>query len=1651
MGSPDYFINIFKASPLPSLLLKPDGPKFTIKIPNTAYLNITGTTEADLIGKGIFEAFPDNPDNPLADGVKNLRASLERAIQTKMPHKMAVQRYDIPIRGTQVFEQKYYDPENVPVLDDEGNVAVIIHTVTDITEKILLQKKQLQLEEYAGVINTELENLKKASATGSWELELETNTLFWSDELYRLYGFEPGMVVPTVEKWLGLVDPADRERTLLAQKQIIEKGITYPLEIRATTATGEKMLLLNMAFAVKNTEGKVIKVTGITQKVIASTLMDTMLRESIVTLQQRNEFIETILQNLPVGIAINKISDGKPTLVNKQFKELYGWDESDMADMATFLEKVYPDKNYREELARKVLADIISGDPQRLQWNGLKITTKAGEKRIVNAKNILLSEQDVMISTRIDITEREDVLQQLKESNLRYYYLTKATTDAIWDWDIANNTIFWGEGLKTGFGYDQDEIASNISSWAEHIHPQDAERVYTSLQAFISGREAKWEDQYRYFKADKTMAYVIDKGFVIRNEQGKAIRMVGGMRDITLRKEEELRIKLLQSVVTNTNDSVLITEAEPFDEPGPRIIYVNDAFTKMTGYTAEEVMGKSPRILQGPKTDQNELKSLSTALRKWESCEATIINYKKNGEEFWIQMSISPVADETGLYTHWVSIERDVTAQKNEELQKLLLAEISQLFNSTATLNSILRKVMQRFTLFQNFSLAEVWLVARDHESIDKAAIFKQEHEENGSAGKDEITSYSKGQGLPGYTWEEKELQVWNSIENNKPLNAHFVQKYQEFKTIFSLPLIHNNEVVGVFILGIGNKAPSTGTPNAFFETLSLQMGAEIKRKQLEQELDQIFNHAPDIICMSAMNGYFVKVNPAMSRILGYTEEELLNTPYTDFLHPDDRNVSLTKLERLEKGNPVFLFENRYLTKSGKTVWLSWTATSLVDEKLSFGIAKDITDKKDLEHLLNKANSLARIGGWELDLLNNKLYWSDITREIHEAPDGFGVTTENGTQFYKEGVSRQTIVEKFTDAVRHGTPWDEELEIITLKGNEKWVRVIGETEWLNDKCIRVYGSFQDIDARKRAELAVIKTLEEKNTILESIGDAFFAVDKNWVVTYWNNQAEKVLHTSKSKILGHNLWQIFYNSVGSASYKKYHEAVYTNQAVHFEDYFAPLDKWYDISAYPAENGLTVYSKDITERKTFERKQKEAAAQQSLFVSIVNSSDDAIISKTLDSIITSWNTGAEKLFGYTQGEAIGKHISIIIPQASTHEEQDIIALIKNGEYVKHYETERVKKDGSRVNVSLTVSPVINPDGEIIGASKIARDITEKKKAEDEIRLSNERYNLVAKATNDSIWDWDIVTGKLTRTGDGFSKMFGYTIEQSNADNLFWTKLVHPEDITRVLDLHVRVFNNPATFYWEDEYRFLKANGQYAYVYDKGYIIRDENGKAIRMIGATQDITQQKEQVIEITRIQQNLYSLINNTRDMIWSINTEFKIIAANKAYSDAMQMYTARPTIEGDNAILDAFGPELVEKWTGLYTKALAGESFTIEETVVHPVTGESWFNIVSYSPIISKEGKITGAACFAKDITERFNHIKAIEKQNEKLREIAWIQSHIVRAPLARMIGIVNLIKELKTESQESESLLGYLVDSCNELDNIIRDIANKSNKINIG
>jgi diguanylate cyclase (GGDEF)-like protein/PAS domain S-box-containing protein len=240
------------------------------------------------------------------------------------------------------------------------------------------------------------------------------------------------------------------------------------------------------------------------------------------------------------------------------------------------------------------------------------------------------------------------------------------------------------------------------------------------------------------------------------------------------------------------------------------------------------------------------------------------------------------------------------------------------------------------------------------------------------------------------------------------------------------------------------------------------------------------------------------------------------------------------------------------------------------------------------ETLVDIAGRIAHIGGWIADLTSGNAFWSKEVCDILGVPHGTAPTIADAMAYYPPEW-RPRAQQLFDMCARDGTPIDEELQIISANGQRKWVRVIAEAVYgAGAAVVRVQGAFQDITEAKQGEHHRNVLDHRLTTMLESITDAVLMVDREWRFTFINSYAERLLQCKREEVLGTSLWDRFPDAVGGRYYKEYHRAVRDNISVWFEDYYAPLDLWTEIRAYPSEDGLAIYFLDISERKHAEEK-------------------------------------------------------------------------------------------------------------------------------------------------------------------------------------------------------------------------------------------------------------------------------------------------------------------------------------------------------------------------------------------------------------------------------------------------------------------------------
>ncbi len=364
-------------------------------------------------------------------------------------------------------------------------------------------------------------------------------------------------------------------------------------------------------------------------------------------------------------------------------------------------------------------------------------------------------------------------------------------------------------------------------------------------------------------------------------------------------------------------------------------------------------------------------------------------------------------------------------------------------------------------------------------------------------------------------------------------------------------------------------------------------------------------------------------------------------------------------------------------------------------------------------------------------------------------------------------------------------------------------------------------------------------------IVSSAMDAIISVDRSQKIVLFNTAAEKLFRCPAAEALGKSLDRFIpphYRQQHARHVEDFGKTGVTSRTMRSLGELSglradgvefPIEASISQIAVAGEKIYTVILRDITQRKLAE---KEAA----LLAAIVDSSFDAIIGKDLNSTVTSWNAGAERTFGYTANEMIGRSITVLIPPDRQSDEVNILSRIKRGESVQHFETVRVKKDGGLIDVSVTVSPIKDSNGTIIGASKVARDITESKRSEMALRDSETRLRLVLQAAQIGHWEIDPVT-RAARCSDRNYRIFGY--EEPFPEwgvHKFFSHL-HPEDRERVKSIVQNGLANQQD--WQFEARIIRVDQAVRWISIQARFFQNIGGHPLRVLGVCVDLTERK----------------------------------------------------------------------------------------------------------------------------------------------------------------------------------------------------------------
>ncbi len=537
--------------------------------------------------------------------------------------------------------------------------------------------------------------------------------------------------------------------------------------------------------------------------------------------------------------------------------------------------------------------------------------------------------------------------------------------------------------------------------------------------------------------------------------------------------------------------------------------------------------------------------------------------------------------------------------------------------------------------------------------------------------------------------------------------------------------------------------------------------GAERGRRRGEQHFEQIVAGVRDYaVFLLDREGNVLTWNAGAERIKGYRPEEIVGQHFSR-LYPKDAVAAGWPARGLEAAAATGRFEDEgwRVRKDGSRFWANVVITALRDEggevRGFLKITRDLTDRRQAEEKLRQGEERFRL------LVEGVKDYAIFMLD----PEGRVATWNAGAERLKGYTAEEIIGQHFSkfyppEALERGWP-AEELRRAAADGrieDEGWrVRKDGSRFWANvvitalrdeTGVLRGFGKVtRDLTERRRAEENARRLLSEEaarkaaeeaareierqreqlHVTLSSIGDAVIVTDGGGAVTFLNPVAERLTGWGQHEAEGQPLERVFriINERSRQSVENPVRRVFRDKAVvQLANHTALVAR--DGREVPVEDtaapirgrdgevgGAVLVFRDVTAARRAAEVRRHLAA-------IVESSDDAIISEGLDGTILTWNRAAERLYGYTAREAVGRPLALLVPPDHPDEVPALLERIKRGEYVEHFETQRVRKDGSRVEVSLTLSPVRDAEGKVTGASKIARDVTAQKRAGEAARF-------------------------------------------------------------------------------------------------------------------------------------------------------------------------------------------------------------------------------------------------------------------------------------------------------------------------------------------
>lgn len=746
-----------------------------------------------------------------------------------------------------------------------------------------------------------------------------------------------------------------------------------------------------------------------------------------------------------------------------------------------------------------------------------------------------------------------------------------------------------------------------------------------------------------------------------------------------------------------------------------------------------------------------------------------------------------------------------------------------------------------------------------------------------------------------------------------------------------------------------------------------------------------------------------------------FVEKEEMLTCSSSEIETSDLIIKVIYLEeRSESDKSVFLKEEEHLLNS-------------ITETLSLKVNRILIQNELIkkQETLEKTYEVAKIGNWELDLESNEVFWSSKTKEIYELPEDYNPTAADLENLSEQSPDKERISQALEKAISIGESYDIEVRTNTGNNNEKWIRTIGQPEFKDGKCVRIYGSIQDIDKRKKAEEALQKSEQRFKSLVQDGTDLISIIDSEGVYKYVSPTTQRVqtLGMESEEFIGLRSFDFIHENDRGRVRKAIAE-LETGERREIKPYRFKNAKeewrWLEstitnMTDTPAVNGYVSNSRDVTDRIEQEKKMRQ----------IVEHSTNLFYKHDVDHKLQYISPQSYDFVGLTPEQCMKKWTELVTDHPKNRVGfKKTEKAISTGESQGSYELQLKHADGGFVWARVHEAPVVE-NGKTVAIVGSLTDITEQKKYEQQLEESVNRYEIVTKATSDVIWDVDFEADSVTYNSN-ICNVFGYKKTEVESSRKWWLSKIHPDDRQLVRE-HFRSAETSKTDRLQIEYRFECADGSYKFVNDRAYIITNEDGKVVRMIGAMQDITKQKVENLWLKLLE----SAIANTTESIAIIEANTsgpgkegrEILYVNSAFE---KMTGSKKSDLLGRSLLTMMGPSTNSKEIGRILSSLdAGKACETEVTYQTNGNDEYWAHI-SFAPVKDNSGQHSHWICIGRDVTERRNRLSDLRDSLQEKETLLMEIHHRVKNNLA----VVSSMMQLQALDEVDTSLQKKLYDS---------------------